>query len=296
MQPRLTVVVTTTQPWPECEIALDSVFEQATSLGGEVILADGGGDGPPSGRYPGLRRIDLPGANVFRLRSVGLAAAQGPVVALTEDHCRVDPDWCAAVLRAHDEHPEAEVIAGSVRNGADRRLIDWANFLVSNAGALPPVTVRLGPDVTGQANVSYKRRALGSYPPDALDEGLFRRDIAAAEGDEALRVDDRIGVVHVQSLSVADTLLIHFHDGRCVAAARQRRSPSVRAVLWAFALPLRVPAASVRLLARTLWRRPGYRRVTLLAAPWLVAVTAAHKLGELVGSVAGAGNSPDRMR
>jgi hypothetical protein len=36
--------------------------------------------------------------------------------------------------------------------------------------------------------------------------------------------------------------------------------------------------------------------VTLRAAPWLVAVTAAHKLGELVGSVAGAGRSPDRMR
>ena len=75
-----------------------------------------------------------------------------------------------------------------------------------------------------------------------------------------------------------------------------RRSPSLPAVLWAMALPLRVPAAATHLVTRTLWRRPGYRRVTLLAAPWLVAVTAAHKLGELVGSVAGAGSSPDRIR
>jgi hypothetical protein len=290
--PTISVVVTTTRPWPEAEDALDSVYAQALALGGEVILADGSGAGVPAGRYPELRRLDLRGSNVFRLRAAGLRAGRAPVVALTEDHCVADPDWCAAILRAHAEQPDAEVIAGSVRNGADRRLVDWANFLVSNALSLPPVAVREGPHVTGQANVSYKRRALAGYPEDA-DEPRFRGELVRRAGARALRADDRIAVAHVQSLSARETLLIHFDDGRVVAAARPRSLP---AALWALALPLRVPAAAARVVARTAWTRPPYRAVALKSAPWVLAVTAAHKLGELAGIVAGPGRSAERMR
>jgi hypothetical protein len=95
---------------------------------------------------------------------------------------------------------------------------------------------------------------------------------------------------------VVETLLIHFHDGRCVAAARQRRAPSRLAIAWALGWPLRVPAAASLLLGRLLWRRPALRGIALRSAPWLLAVTAAHKTGELVGALAGAGGSPARMR
>jgi len=295
---RISVVLTTTRPWPEAAGALRSVYAQAVAHDGEVILADATGLALPARHeMRELRHLVLPNANVFRLRSAGLAAARGAVVALTEDHCTVAPDWVVAVLRAHAEHPTAGVIGGAVLNGARERLVDWANFFVSNEASLPPMRVRAGPDITGQANVSYKRDLLARYPDDALDEGRFRR--ALVRDGVPLVADDRIVVSHIQSLSVRESLTIHFHDGRCVAAAHRARSTTreqAAAVVKGLAWGLRVPLAAARIVARTLADRPAYRCTALACAPWMLSLVAFHKAGELVGALAGAGRSPDHMR
>jgi hypothetical protein len=295
--PVISTVIATTVPWPEVSMALRSVYTQTIAHGGEVILADGTGRGLPQEHdFPAVRHLVLLGRNVFRLRAAGLTAARGAIVALTEDHCRVAPDWIAAILRAHAEHPEAAIIGGAVRNGAVLQLIDWASFFVSHALYLPPVDVRAGANITGQANVSYKRQALERYPADALEEGRFRRELIAGGG--RLIADDRILVDHVQSLGVRHTLSIHYHDGRCVAAAHQARAGRIarlstigKALLW----PIRVPLASGRVIVRALRKSP-LQRVAVLSAPWIVSVVACHKVGEVVGALAGAGRSPDRMR
>ncbi len=296
-EPAISAVITTRVPWPEVAAALRSVYAQTLAHGGEVILADGTGAGlPHDHEFPAVRHLVYPGWNVFRLRAAALAAARGAIVALTEDHCRVAPDWIATILRAHAEHPEAAIIGGAVSNGASDRLIDWGNFLVSHGPYLPPMDVRAGVDITGQANVSYKRQVLDRYPEDALEEGRFRRDLVAA--GVRLVADDRVLVLHVQSLGIAGTLLIHYHDGRCVAAAHQARvglvdrlTTIVKGLLW----PIRVPLASVRVIVRAMRKAP-VRRVALMSAPWIVALVAFHKAGELVGALAGAGQSPEHMR
>lgn len=291
-------MITTVRAGPELRVALDSVYEQTLALGGEVILADGSARGfPDVGRFVHVRHLHLPGRHVFHLRAVALTAARAPVVALTEDHCRVAADWCRQTLRAHREHPEAAMIGGCIVNGAGERLVDWANFFVSNGPYLPPVEISQGPNITGQANVSYKRDVLDGYPGDALDEGAFRRGLDAAGA--RLLVDDRMVVEHVQSLTVLETLRIHFHDGRCVAAALRRRASfprSLAALAMGLAWPVRVPAATARVVLRTLIGRPGLRSTVLRSAPWILAVIASHKAGELLGSLTGAGRSPDHMR
>lgn len=296
--PTISAVVTTTRPWPEIRDTLASLYAQTLAQGGEVIVADGSGLGlPPAHEFSELTYLPEPGATVFRLRSLGLRSARAPIVALTEDHCRVAPDWIACILHAHAEHPQAGMIGGAVLNGARERGIDWANFLVTNGPYLPPLDVREGPDVSGQANVSYKRRHLDRYPDDALHEGTFRR--ALARDSVPLVADERISVEHIQSLGIGETLMLHFHDGRCIAAAHQARSPAFRrlvtvgkGLLW----PVRVPAATLRVLLRTFDTKPAYRRALLSSAPWLLPIVAFHKAGELVGALAGAGQSPDRMR
>jgi hypothetical protein len=298
MEPSISCVITTTRPWPEVATALASVYLQTLEAGGEVILADGTGRGLPSEHeFTQVRHLVSLGANVFVLRSLGLRAGRAPVVALTEDHCRVADDWVIAVLRAHAEHPEAALIGGAVLNGACDRLLDWANFLASNAACLPPLDVRRGPNVTGQANVSYKRHYLERYPDDALFEGRFRRELDRA--GVRLIADERIRVEHVQTLRVAETLRLHFHDGRCVTGARRVDSPwgtrlgdLAKGLSW----PVRVPVATARVVTRILLRKPAYRLVALASAPWLFGVMAFHKAGELVGAIAGPGLSPGRMR
>jgi hypothetical protein len=296
-RPALSVVLTVTRPWPQARAALDSLYGQACACDAEILVADGSRSGIPRGSHPRARRLHRPGATVFELRSLGLRAAEGEVVALTEDHCRVAPDWCAAVLRAHREHPGAAMIGGALENGAGDSLVDWANFLVSNGAFLAPLANGPADRITGQANVSYKRWALAEYPPDAPDEGRHRRRLAAA--GHQLLLDDGLRVAHVQSLGLVGTCAIHFHDGRCVVGARRRWSSAWRLGLdlaKGMLLPARVVVATARVVGRTAIRRADLRRVAVRSAPCVLLVLGAHSAGELVGLVGGPGGSPARMR
>ena len=140
--PVLSIVVATTHPWPEMERTLDSLWGQVMALGAELLLLDGHGEGlPPDlpARYPGAIRLTRPGASVFALRALGLRAARGEIIAMTEDHCVVPPDWCRRLLDAHRRYPHAAAVGGAVDNGATARLIDWANYFVAHSPTMAPI-------------------------------------------------------------------------------------------------------------------------------------------------------------
>ena len=91
-----------------------------------------------------LRR---PGRGPHELRLLGLTEARGNVVAITEDHRDVAPDWCEQVIAAHERCPGAVAVAGPVTNGADTNVADRASFLlvhvlagVATAGYLVGIT------------------------------------------------------------------------------------------------------------------------------------------------------------
>jgi len=45
LDPELSIVIATTQPWPEVRLVLDSVYDQAQDAGAEILVADGNGNG-----------------------------------------------------------------------------------------------------------------------------------------------------------------------------------------------------------------------------------------------------------
>ena len=47
-------------------------------------------------------------------RNAGISAARASIVAFTDDDVRVEPDWIAAIARAFDECPTADVVGGRV--------------------------------------------------------------------------------------------------------------------------------------------------------------------------------------
>src|SRR5687768_16808061 len=69
-----------------------------------------------SASFPSVRFIHCrPGANVFELRSLGVAQARGKLIVLTEDHCTANPGWLAAFEAAcGDDHP---IVGGPVEYG-----------------------------------------------------------------------------------------------------------------------------------------------------------------------------------
>lgn len=293
--PPLSVVIATAEPWPEIQRCLDSVLDQARAVGAEVIVADGSGRAlPDDGSFVDVVRLQESGSSVFRLRALGLARAQGDIVALTEDHCVVAPDWCARVLESHAANSDAAAIGGAVENGATDSVLDWVHFLISNGPHMRPLPSGDTRTLTGQANVSFKRSCLPTQvPADGHVQMLFNR--ALERQGLRLVMDDRLVVWHHQSLGLAGTCAIHYHNGRTIAGYRLPRLTISGRMARLASCPILPGFLVLRTVLTTIRKR---RERTRLAAgvPILALLATCHAFGETVGYLTGAGSSPHRVR
>ncbi len=294
---RLSVVIATTQPWPEVAPCLESLRVQMEAVDGEVLLGDGSAAGMPEGqaaRHPRVRLLHRPGASVFELRAAAVAAARADVIAITEDHCVPAEDWCERILAAHAGRPEAVAIGGLVENGATATRIDWASFFLVNGGSLPPLPAGARRTIALQANVSYKRAALRTRGFGLGQmEWLLNRDLREHGG--VLVNDERIRVTHVQSLGVAATCRIHFDDGRTIASFRMERMGAVEWLVRIAACTVMPPLLVARTLVAVLPKRCPWTIVGA-SVPWMLVLATCKAWGNLLGFLHGPGASPARIR
>ncbi|MCA9497858.1 MAG: glycosyltransferase [Nitrospirales bacterium] len=292
----LSIVVATTKPWPEIRACLDSLLGQSKSVGAEILVADGHGRGLPEMDkefYKGLMWLKNPGASVFGLRKLGMSHAQGEIIAITEDHCRVAPNWCEQVIQAHKDYPDAAAIGGVVENGATTSLMDWANFFLVFAPFVSPI--RNGPSerICLQANISYKRRVVSRMASQlGVMEMLFTRQLRQ-EG-EVLMADDRLLVSHVQSHGFGGTFAAHFHNGRSIAGFRLEELGGMGRILRLGSTAILPPY----LLWSTLRSLMGKQEVlgkVFASLPLLALLVCCHAAGEFIGYMAGPGQSPQRL-
>lgn len=239
----------------------------------------------------------LPGQSVFQLRLASYRSARGDVIAVTEDHCYVEPNWIERLLDAHQRFGNAAAIGGAVMNGTDKKVIDWAAFLLTQGPFMPPLANGVADKISGPANVSYKRRImdrLARKMGGLEDQGLidFLELPAVLEG-EVLVNDDSIRVLHHQSQGFWGTSLAEFDNGRTIAGYR-RRDMSKGDWLRIAGSPVLPIYRSVRALRRVRGKdRP--RGVVLRATPAHVWLQYCAMVGELLGYAAGPGRSPNRL-
>jgi hypothetical protein len=293
--PPLSIVVATVQGWPKVRASIASVEAAAAQVGGEVLVGDGSGLPAPDSTELGRATTWFADseASVFQLRQQAYGRSRAPIVALTEDHCRVAPDWGTLILASHAEHPEADAIGGSVENGATDTPLDWASFFVVQTLFMAPIESGPTSRINGAVNVSYKRSALdglsGFGGLGAMDV-LHQRQLS--EAGAVLIADDRIRCVHDQSLGAAGTSTIHFHAGRTMSGFRRHH---MSARQWIrFLGTFVVPAGRLARILAVGLRKP-HRRELLASVPhiwWLLVCQAA---GQFVGYVAGPGDSPRKV-
>lgn len=293
-QPEMTVTIATNDGWQVIRQAYDPVRAQAAGPQTEILLIDGsGGAAPgPAELGPTTRWIEMPGADIAEMRMRGYRDARGRLIAMTEDHVIVPPDWVEMLTRAHVEHPEAAAIGGGVLNGTARYIIDWASFYAGHAPYIAPMPSGPAEYLDG-AYVAYKRepllRALDKLGDRAI-ETLINTEIRAAGG--TLLNDDRLYVHHIQSRGIVGTMRLHYFAGRHFEGTRQRsrRDGLIRAVRAAV-LPL--PRVARRLAVARRRGEPIGRlaRVT----PAMVLVTSAQAAGEVVGILRGPGRSATKI-
>jgi hypothetical protein len=245
-------------------------------------------------RYPLVVSVVAPGLSANELRGVALEHVRGDVVAITEDHCVVSPDWCRRVLDAHALHPQAAAIGGAVENGAVDHPIDWASFFLGNAPAMLPLPAGPADVIAAQANVSYKRRALpAAAPPGGFFELSHNAELR--ERGEELRVDPTLVVHHVQSLGFRGTCVIWFHASRTWGGqdGAQRSLPGRMA--HALLAPLVHPLGILRHV-RGVWAKGRMRRRMVAVAPLMVLLGACATAGVTIGYATGKGDSSRHIR
>jgi hypothetical protein len=292
----ISVLLATIRGWPDIEPALAALRGPVREAGGEIIVADGSDAPEPTAeqRGAGVRWIRRQGASVFQLRGHAYREARGDVVAITEDHCVPHHDWIPAILEAHREHPEAAVIGGAIENGTPDTIVDWASFFITQGPFLAPLGDPATAPIAGQANVSYKRRALEGLTDDDLGAMELLHNRRLRERGASLLGDERIVVDHYQSIGLRETSLIHFHNGRAIAGFRRRRMGPQE---W-----LNVGGATLQPYVRTAWitravaAKGRYLRQLATSLPLVVWLQFCHAAGAFIGYTLGPGDSARRLR
>src|SRR5262245_52135484 len=218
------------------------------------------------------------------LRALGIRRARGRIIALLEDHGTPSPDWCTAVLQAH-QGPYA-AIGGAVENGVDR-LLNWAVYYCDFGRYQNPVPA--GPaEFLSDSNVSYKREALESVKAlwfDAFHETSVHWELRRQGA--MLRLEPRMVVYQTRrTLRLLPALHERYVWGRSFAGTRASETTMARRIVYAslsFLLPV---VLSWRIVLQSL-HRGRYLSRLLLSLPLIVSLETIWSLGEFVGYVTG---------
>lgn len=295
-RPAISITVSTIQGWPDIERNVRSFEAAAARVGGELIVTDGSGrPAPRPDEIAGSTIWHLePGASVYEMRSLAYQMSRAPVVAVTEDHCVVPPDWAASLLSALAAEPEAAAVGGSVENGARDTILDWASYFVVQATLIPPIASGRVQRIAGAGNVAYRRHALRDIDDfDGLGtmESLHQRQLRRS--GSVLLADDSIRVRHDQHLDFGSATRLHYHAGRTFAGFLRHRMDRL-AWFRFIALPA-VPLARL-LRAAKLASERGHGRTISRAWPMMLWLLYAQAAGHLLGFVVGPGDSPRRVQ
>lgn len=280
---------------PRCLEALEALADSGLEV---CVVRHWGPAGEPeailASRFPQVRWLSAPvDTTVPVMRSIGIGAATGRLVALLEDDCLVQPGWADAVRRAHAG--PAAAVGGAVEPGEYRHGRDWGVYFCEYGRFMPPVPETDTTDLAGM-NVAYKRDELAGHEsdPDGFRD-VFVHWAWASQG-RTLRSSTTFVVRNVNSWRGRHVTSLPYHHGRAFAGARFAGAGLGRRLAFATAAAVVLPGLkTVRLAAIVAGRRRHIGRF-VVALPWVVLFNTAWTCGEVVGSVLGPGTSAAQWR
>ncbi|HEX6559878.1 MAG TPA: glycosyltransferase [Longimicrobiales bacterium] len=236
-------------------------------------------------QFPAVQFVHQPGRHSYaELRSLGFRTARGDIIALTEDHCSPEPEWCATILNLH-RGPYAAV-GGSVDKSGHDSALNWAIYLSDFGRYMNPV--HQGPaGYLTDCNVSYKRSAIEPIAElwaDAFHETTV--NWALQDRGEKLLLSPTVVVQQQRTLTWDYALRERFNFGRLFASTRVAAvGPAKRAVYAAAsgALPFIIVGRVVRNVAE---KRRAVSQF-FMSLPHIIVLALTWSLGEFVGYLTG---------
>jgi len=235
------------------------------------------------GRFPAVEFPRLDGRRTpAELRAAGVKLARAEVVALTEDHCRPEPDWGARILDAH-RSPHAAV-GGAVEKRTPDTALNWAFFFSDYLRYARPLEAGPAAHLT-DCNVSYKRAALeqiaGAWSAE-FHENLVHD--ALRERGRSLWLCPEAVVRQGRSFRLSTALWDRYAFGRLFASTRVENAPSVRRLALLASTPL-LPVLLVARIVLLLKQKRRFGMAFVRALPQVVLIASAWAWGELAGYI-----------
>lgn len=227
-------------------------------------------------------------------RAAAVRAASCPLVFIGETHSFPAPDCLEALLAAHRSGDYAAVMP-VVENANPKTALSWACLMLTYRHWIEPAT-RGEIGELSTYNACYRRDlllAFGDRLAPMLDYGSgLDTDLRA--GGEHFLIDPAARLTHLNVASLSGFLPERFLSGRFWGAARARRWPPARRLLYILAAPLIPLLIAGKVVRSKQWahHRRLMPRNTLGAVLVCAVATAA---GELTGYLAGAGETPVRL-
>ena len=231
--------------------------------------------------------------SIARAYAAGIRQASAPVVVLSEDHSFPETRWAEALIERHRE-PWAAV-GPAVRNANPDGLISWADFLLGYGAWLDPAPAGEIDHLPGH-NSSYKRAILLDYDPElealleaecVLHSDLMRRGYR-------FYLEEAAKTAHLNFGRVSPWIPYLVQAGRVFAAARARRWPLRRRMLYAGGAPL-IPFVRLWRIRSDI-RRPGRpAHLWPRVVPALLMGLTLDAVGQALGYAFGAGSAGQKL-
>lgn len=218
------------------------------------------------------------------LRTIGIRAATGDIIALTEDHAHTAPTWCAEMVAALGRHPKAAAVGGAVDCDSDS-LLNWAVWFCDFGRYQNPLPEGRS-EFVSDSNVAYRRAALESV------QHVWRDDYhetavhwAMVDAGFELCTTPRVVVWQARSeLALGHALRERYVWARSFAGTRARMAGSPKRWIWAVASPI-LPLLMTWRLFRTAFARGAHKGRFGASLPLIFVLQCFWAFGEFVGYV-----------
>jgi hypothetical protein len=282
--PSLSVIVVILGRGPHLVRCLEALLSREGVADGEIIVPhdDTVTDSAAlASRFPEVKFVSLTGKRTYaELRTAGVRASRGRIVAITEDQCVPPPRWCANVLEAHQSSHAA--IGGPVDKVSPDKAINWAIYLRELGTYMPPVTE--GPvHALTDCNVTYKREALDAIA-DVWRHAFHEPDVhaALAKNGGTLWISQSLLTMQQREIVLGPALKERYAFGRLYGGLRAASIPSKERFFLLIASPLLPVLLTARVYA-TVFSKKRHIGPALAALPFIVLFALVWGWGEFVG-------------
>lgn len=294
--PKLSVIIAAFNDISLLELCLASLKGQWEMQDTDVFVAANYRDGVQQmfeRQFPDVKYLCCSAeTTVPELRTQGILHTTGEIVALAEDHCIFDGNWCAEIKKAHQSaYP---VIGGSVEN-ASERLLDWAVYFHDYGKYMLPNQAGAVETLSG-INVSYKRPFLNKIK-DTFQKGFYETFIhlkLTKEGNPLYLIPSAV-VYHNKSYKIKEAFTQCYHHGRSFGGMRVSNASISKRLSFVLASTI-LPALLPLRIALGILKKRRHMKELLLSFPYLVLLMISWSYGECCGYLFGVGGSAARWR